>query len=633
MASQPWHQACALREDVRHGELTLAEFAADLNDVRTGDAPLVYREPAAFFDRTYPTHRMKELASDVLQRLAGAGGKPVLRLQVAYGGGKTHTLITLLHLAERGRALASHRTVSEFLAFADLPAAPQAIVALLPGDKIDVKEGLEVYGPDGSTRRVKTLWGALAYQLAGEDGYARLRSHEEDFVVPAEPLLVDLLRAPTKKGLGALVVVDEAVWYYRGLVNSDPRMLGTVKDFYQVLTQAVAKVDRAALVASLIASRVEANDQTGTQCLAALDDIFGRIAEPVDPVTREDVAEVLRRRLFERVPGEEERRLTVDATMAAMRRLPLRDDQRDQTASARLMASYPFHPELINVLYQKWTQMNGFQRTRGALRLLAYAMRDSEGVDSSPLVGPGALLPGQPAGAGGATGGLSNALNELVELCDQSEKWTPILSGELDKAREIQIGLPSLKARELEQAVLATFLHSQPHGQRAASTDLLALLPHPEIDPAALEEGLRKWRERSWFLTENSDFWQLGTTPNLTHMHVMAMGWLNESEIDDDLRKRIQRVPALTAADPGVEVHNLPNRPRDIGDDLKLHYLILSAECAVELGKPLPRTVTAFFDEKTGPHDPRIYRNNILALAPDSASLAGLREHVRRWLG
>lgn len=630
MTAQPWHQLCILREDVRSGALTLNEFAADLNDVRTGDARPVYREPAMFFDRTYPTYRMKVLARDVLMRLAGKNARPVLRLQVAYGGGKTHTLITLLHLAERGADMAAHKTVAEFLTFAGLTQHPRARVALLPCDKFDVKEGLEVYGPDGKTRRVHTLWGALAYQLAGDVGYARLKSHDEDFTVPAQPLLEDLLHAPIKEGLGALVLVDEAVWYYRGLVNQDQRMLGTIKDFYQVLTQAVSKVERASMVAGLIASKVEANDQTGTQCLAALEDVFRRIGEPVEPVSHEDVAEVLRRRLFDRVAGETERRPAVDAVMAGMQRLPLREAQRDQSAYDRLMDSYPFHPDLIEVLYQKWTQISGFQRTRGALRLLAYALRDSDGRDPSPIVGPGALLP---YSSDGVASGLSAALNELVEVCDETQKWTSILTGELGKAREIQAGLPTLNTREVEQAAVSTFLHSQPIGQRASHSDLFVLLAHPSVDASALEEGLRKWRTLSWFLIEDPDAWQLGTSPNLTHMHVQAMNWLNEPEIDDELDKRIRGVTSLKAADSDVQVHTLPESPRAVEDDLRLHYVILGPECAVEPGRPLPTVVEAYFNEKTSPQDPRIYRNNILALVPEVSRVAGLREQVRRWLG
>ena len=95
-----WHEHCVLRDDVRQETLTLEVFAADLYAVRTGEAPNVYRLPDQFFDRTYPTDNLKRLVRDVLQRLAGRGGTPVIRVQVAYGGGKTHALIALLHLAE-----------------------------------------------------------------------------------------------------------------------------------------------------------------------------------------------------------------------------------------------------------------------------------------------------------------------------------------------------------------------------------------------------------------------------------------------------------------------------------------------------------------------------------------------------
>ena len=142
MTVSAWHQLCVLRDDVRTGRLTLDEFAADLNGVRTGESPSVYREAVMFFSRTYPTYRMKQLVRDVLLRLAGEGGKSVQQLQVAYGGGKTHTLITLLHLAEQGPDLADHHTVQEFITFAGLARPPRARVALLPFDKFDIKEGL-----------------------------------------------------------------------------------------------------------------------------------------------------------------------------------------------------------------------------------------------------------------------------------------------------------------------------------------------------------------------------------------------------------------------------------------------------------------------------------------------------------
>ncbi|MBV7336884.1 DUF499 domain-containing protein [Chloroflexi bacterium TSY] len=225
MNIQPWHNLCTLRNDVRTGDLKLAEFAADLYDALQGTAPDIYCDPALFFERTYATMKMKLMARDVLQRLAGEGGSPVLRLQVAYGGGKTHTLITMMHLARQGADFAAQSTVKEFQTFAGISQLPHARVAVLPGDKIDVHEGLEVTAPNGHARRVNALWGALAYQLAGDSGYARVREHDEQFTVPAEPLLSDLMSEPQKDGLSTLVLVDEAVWYYRSLSRSKFQVL------------------------------------------------------------------------------------------------------------------------------------------------------------------------------------------------------------------------------------------------------------------------------------------------------------------------------------------------------------------------------------------------------------------------
>jgi len=628
MSVMPWHLLCKIRDDVRTGSLTLDEFAADLHAVRTGEAPEVYKAPAAFFARTYPTFKMKTLVRDVLHRLTGEGGKPIQHVQVAYGGGKTHTLITLLHLAEQSAALADSPTVREFLDFAGVPVtkAPRARVAILPFDKFDVFKGLTIFGPDGKSRTVKTPWGALAYQLGGDAAFARMKEHEDEYVAPAEPLLVDLLKAPQSEGLATLVLVDEAVWYYRGAVNYDPRRLGIIKDFYQALTQAVSKVRKSALVAALIASRVEANDETGAKCLAALEDIFRRVAEAVEPVVKDDVAEVLRRRLFEVVPSEEQRRSSVDALMAQMQKLPVRDAQKDQTAYNRLMQSYPFHPDLIEVLYSKWTQFSGFQRTRGALRLLALALRRVDASDASPLIGPRAFL--------GPEAPLAPAVVELITYCEEKEKWTPILQGELERAREVQGGFPSLKAREIEQAVIATFLHSQPAGQRADPSDLYALLAHPSVDPMALSEGLKKWRDLSWFLTDDLAVWALGTTSNLTHMHARAIERLGEPEIDDELRKRIQNTSALKQADDGVLVHLLPKGPEDVPDNLEgLRYIVLGPECAVDPGKPLTKSVEDYFKITTGPKNPRTYANALVALAPDHARLAGLRARIQSFLG
>ena len=482
MATNAWHEHCILRDDVRQGTLELAEFAADLYAVRMKDAPNVYQIPTLFFDRTYPTYNLKRLARDVLQRLAGQGGNPVITVQVAYGGGKTHALIALLHLAEQGAKFQTHPTVQEFMGFSGLDTLPQARVALLPFDKFDVINGLLVVGPDAKQHRVKTPWGALAYQLAGDEGLAIVSEHEANYINPGEQTLVDLLKVPQNEGLSPLILLDEALMYTRAAVNADPNRFGMLQDFFQALTQAVEKVDSASIVASLITSDIIADDPTGVRVLNMLEGVFRRLEETFEPVSRGDVSELLRRRLFEFVPAEKERRTVVDSLVASRQKLPIRESHKDQEAYNELLRSYPFHPDLIEVFYQKWTQLGNFQGTRGMFRTFALLLREAAGKDTAAFVGPNALL--------ATNAELSDAVQELIKACDEGNQWTPILTGELERARTIQKDLPLLTSREVEAAVIATFLHSQPIGHKAELADLYLLLAHAEVDAVSIEKGL-----------------------------------------------------------------------------------------------------------------------------------------------
>lgn len=616
MGANAWHEHCILRDDVRQGTLELAEFAADLYAVRTGDAPNVYRLPNLFFDRTYPTHNLKTLARDVLRRLAGQGGNPVITLQVAYGGGKTHSLITLLHLTEQGTELQTHDTVRELMGFSGLDTVPQARVAILPFDKFDVKNGLLVISPDGSQRQVKTPWGALAYQLAGDAGLAMVSEHEANYIAPAEPVLVELLQVPQAEGLSTLILLDEALMYTRGVVNEDPNQLGTFRDFFQGLTQAVNKVDHAAIVASLITFDIIAGDPTSVSVLNMLEGVFHRLEETIEPVSREDISELLRRRLFEHIPPEKTRRAVVSKFLAARQNLPLRESHKHREAYDQLLKSYPFHPDLIEVFYQKWTQLGNFQGTRGMFRIFALLLKEAAGKDPAAFVGPSALL---------TTGTeLSDAVQELVKACDEGTQWTPILTGELERARTIQKNLPLLKSREVEAAVLSTFLHSQPIGQKAELADLYLLLAHADIDPMSVEKGLSEWRDASWFLKENENSWALGTTPNLTNMHVRAMARITEDQITENLVKRIKDA-SLGRNTDNVAVHTLPHSPADISDNSELHFIIAGPEYATIPGADASEALTAFFN--------RTYRNNIIILVPEHLLLLGLRQRIRKILG
>lgn len=657
LAWTPWHQVVRLRDDLRTGELSLAAFAADLYDVALQQGRRrLYEDPAEFFALTYPTYNLRELARDVVQRLAGQNDKAVRQLELTYGGGKTHALITLYHLVNDPSRLPNLPGVQEFVQHAGLT-PPQACVAVLPFDKLDVEKGMEVRGPAGELRWLRQPWSVIAFQIAGADGLRLLHAEDQDAEresAPAENLLVELLSMPQKQGLATLILVDEVLMYAREKIGLAPEWRGRLANFFQYLTQAATKVDRCALVASLLATDPRKSDSLGKEITQELYAIFRREKEEgVQPVLKEDVAEVLRRRFFtpESLQQREAFRAHIVAALKGVTALDDKTAKEGKKAEERFLASYPFHPDLTEVFYTKWTNLEGFQRTRGVLRTFALALRDAEGWDHNPLVGANVFV-GAPGSAG-----LSEAARELTSIAETEEyegkrqEWSAILLGELAKAREVQQQVPGLQHRELEQAVVATFLHSQPIGQKALTRDLLLLLGPSRPDRIELEKALQRWAEISWFLDEDvmqeaeaqapgaeaalPRAWRLGSRPNLTQMHHDACQYRVPADlVDARLIEEIEKLKSLTAgaSGPGARVHNLPHSPQQIEDDGQFHYAILRPEAACDPGQPSD-LARRFLDEKTGPDNPRVLRNAVVLVAPSPGGLEQARQSIISYLG
>jgi hypothetical protein len=653
-AWKPWHEVVQLRNELKTGELSLSIFAADLYDVVMGKARPVYQNPYDFFSFTYPTFNLRELAKDVVLRLAGRNDRAVRQLELTYGGGKTHTLITLFHLTNTPGQLPDLATVQEFREHIGI-VPPRARVAVLACDKLDVEKGMEIISPTGERRWLRHPWSVLAFQLAGSDGLRLLHAEGEDAErqsAPAENLLVDLLSLPTREGLSTLILIDEVLMYAREKVGLDPVWRGRIINFFQYLTQAATKVNRCAIVASLLATDPLKSDTLGRELTQELYAIFRREKEEgVQPVLKEDVAEVLRRRFFTPESIRDRNGFRSHA-VAALRGIAELDEQTGKdmkAAEERFLASYPFHPDLTDIFYTKWTNMEGFQRTRGILRTFALALRDAALWDTCPLVATNVFLgmPGRSA--------LSESARELTSVAETEEyegkkqDWSGILEGELAKAREIQTEIPALRFREMEQAVFATFLHSQPIGKDARTRELMLLLGHTRPDRIELEKALRRWTEVSWFLDESvmqdievgrpgakqlPKSWRLGFRPNLIQMHHDACSRIPKDAIEDRLLAEIRGCKSLVAgaSATGARVHMLPERPRDIEDDGEFHYAILGPKAASIAGKP-GAEAKRFIDEKTGSDSPRVYRNAVVLAVPSVDGMEAARDVIRKHLG
>jgi len=206
MQIKAWTEIATPHEDVLKGTFKQAEFAADLSLVHKGDAPGEYQDPVSFFQRTYITEGMRLLLDSVVKRLNGGSGDPVVQLQTAFGGGKTHTEMAVYHLTKGEQPPSQLRGIPPILDAAGIAEIPKASIAVVDGNRMSPSQPKK----RGDTE-VRTLWGEIAWQIGREDGFAMVADSDRDGTSPGKEVLIDLL----EKYSPALILMDEMVAYLR----------------------------------------------------------------------------------------------------------------------------------------------------------------------------------------------------------------------------------------------------------------------------------------------------------------------------------------------------------------------------------------------------------------------------------
>ena len=366
MALDPWYRVVTLRKEVREGRsFSPDEFAIALEQVIAGTAPEDYSDPAQFFSRTCFTRALKEHAGMVLRRLSGKteNTAPVLTLITQFGGGKTHTLTALYHLANAEADAAKFPGVADLLTEAGMAEAPSARVGVFVGNAWDPTDGRE------------TPWIDLARQLAGDKGVAALGPAARTTPPGTEALakVFTMAEAPV------LLLFDEVL----NFVNRHRVMAEGFHAFLQNLTVAVTGTTQAAAVISLPRSQIEMTNWD-QQWQDRITKVVRRVARDLIANDESEISEVVRRRLFEDLGGERIRKRIAktyaDWCFDRSARLPsewLAVDTATTEAKAReflrdrFEACYPFHPSTLSVFQRKWRALVQFQQTRGALAMLA----------------------------------------------------------------------------------------------------------------------------------------------------------------------------------------------------------------------------------------------------------------------
>lgn len=455
---RPWREVIRPHEDVARGAFTASEFAADLHLVHTGQATSPeYGDPVEFFTRTYITEGLRDLLSRALRRVNGeAGASPVVNLQTNFGGGKTHSMLALYHLFSGTPAKAFPQELQELIAANGNPDLGELDVKRVALVGTYLKAGSPIIKDDGT--EVRTLWGELAWQLGGREAYNLIAEDDRAGTNPGEAFRTLIVRhAPS------LILIDEWVAYARQLVTDKELPSGSFETqftFAQSLTEIVRSVPGVMLVVSIPASDtgtdgrgsdIEIGGANGQLALERLQNVIRRVADQWRPSSKDESFEIVRRRLFQ-VPNAEGL-TTISAVARSFANLyrnntalfPRDAASPNDDYEKRIRASYPLHPELLDRLYEDWSTLERFQRTRGVLKLVSSIVHELwASNDTSPLILPGNV----PLDA-------TTVNTDLTQYLE--DQWKPIIDSDIDgpgsTAQQIDLDRPNLGQRFITQRI------------------------------------------------------------------------------------------------------------------------------------------------------------------------------------
>lgn len=622
-----WRQVAEPHDDVARGEFEMAQYAADLHQVWRGDAEAEYGNPQEFFRRTYITEGLRDLLVTATKRFNGRGGDPVIKLQTNFGGGKTHSLIALYHLAS-GQPAISLPGVEQMLADAKLGLPDEPVRrAVLVGQQINPAKASTK--PDGI--EVRTIWGELAWQLGGADGYALVAEADAAGVNPGEAL-TELFRmcAP------CLVLIDEWVAYARNLYGVSGLPSGSFDaqfSFAQALTDAARSVPKALVVATIPASDIEVGGEGGRLALERLENVIGRMEATWRTASTEESFEIVRRRLFKDLSAEQagQRDAVVKAFVGQYRNQPgeFPFECKEADYERRMQAAYPIHPELFDRLFGDWSELERFQRTRGVLRLMAKVIHSLwMRQDPNLLIMPGAIPVHD-----------NDVAGELTRYLDDG--WRPVIETDVDGANSLPFRLDSENAatfgkfsaaRRIARTVYFGSAPTRPAATRGLDDRHVKLgCVQPGERPALFGDALRRLSDQATYLYRDGARYWYALTPTVTRLaQDRAASHFDLDRVDDEIRKRLDG--ARGAPGQFARVHT-PRTPGDVPDEDAARLVILGPEHTYDpksdetTGRSFAETVLA-----TRAGGARRCRNMLVFLAADRAGLDDLRQAVREWL-
>ncbi len=623
----PWRSLATPHPDVAAGRYRQAEFAADLAQVARREGAKEYVDPREFFARTYLTEGLRLLLTGALRRLTDTGGESVVDLQTTFGGGKTHSMLALWHLVDPSAPLTSLPGLEGVITEAKVATLPKVTRAAIVGTALSPITPRTVEGTE-----IRTLWGELAWRLGGATAFATVAEADRAGVPPGADALRSLLGAHAP----VVVLIDEWVTYARLQWGKDDLPGGSFDaalSFAQQLTGAVDQVPGALLVVALPSSAIEVGGEGGQKALASLKHVVHRVDAPWRPAAAQESFEIVRRRLFEPLTAEaikgRDEVVQRFGELYAQHQGSFPAETKEKAYLERLRNCYPIHPELFDRLFDDWSTLERFQRTRGVLKLMAAVIHALwEKQDGNLLIWP-ASIP------------LDDAmvLPQLTQYLDDS--WQPIIETDVDGTSSLPLRLDRENAgtygrySAARRVARTVFLGSAPLPAAAnrGIDDRRILLGsvQPGETPATFGDALRKLAGQATYLYEHSGRYWYATQPSVNQLARDRA----EQQADDRVEMEIERRLKVALADRGpfARVHPSPKSGSDVPDEDEVALVALGPEYPHDAKAAASKAITAA-GEILGSRGAgaRTNQNMLVFLVADHLRLAELTAAVREYL-
>lgn len=561
---KPFSSIAIPNKDILEGRFEMDVFAADLSLIFKKTAPEEYQNPNLFFRKTYITLGLKNLLEIAEKRLKGYGGDSVIQLQTPFGGGKTHTLIALYHKAKEWNAK----------------------VVVFDGTAVDAKE--------------TNPWQELEKQLTGK---VELTKGDTS---PGKEKITKLL----KENAPVLILIDELLEYATkaaGIKVGDSNLAAQTLAFLQELTGSVSAIGNAILFITLPSSILEHYDENAEKLFQQIQKITGRTEKIYTPVQDEEISHVIRKRLFSSIDEKEARNTIEEFLDYAEREKILPEGVDKANYRERFIKSFPFQPEVIDILYKRWGSFPTFQRTRGVLRLLALVVSSLK--DSNiPFIRLGDFDLKNPE--------IRRELIKHIGL-----EYDSIIAADITsfnagaKKVDRSIGDAYTAFSFGTKSATAIFMYSFSGGpERGATINEIKLsCADPSTPSSIVVEAITKLKENLSYLSDTGLFFT--NQPNLNRILLTKMETVEEKDIEAKEKELLTKFIGKGLFD----VYIWPSNPRDIPDTPRLKLVIMRNNRYSE------------FFENCGER-PRVYRNTLIFLTPLESERASFDNFLKKMI-